>query len=88
MVPSPRRSADPFRPSGTLAMVHRAAVLMELGCVQVKPGLMNLSQLLVGGNTIVQGAVPAIIAATPRSFYDNLLTVLKVRDVLVGLSLS
>lgn len=44
----------------------------------VHRGLENLSTRILGSNTLIQGALPAIIKNTPQSFFDNLTNILYV----------
>ena len=44
----------------------------------MKPGLIALSQQILGPNTLVQGALPAILANTPSSFFENTMQVIQV----------
>lgn len=44
----------------------------------VHQGLENLSTRILGGNSLVQGALPAILKNTPQSFFDNLINILYV----------
>ena len=44
----------------------------------MKPGLIALSQQILGPNTLVQGALPAILANTPTSFFENTMQVIQV----------
>lgn len=44
---------------------------------EVRKGLYALAQRTIGSNTIVQGALPAILKETPECFYDSLVQVLK-----------
>jgi tyrosine aminotransferase len=39
--------------------------------MQIRSGLQRLSQRIIGSNTIVQGAIPAILANTPQEFFDS-----------------
>jgi tyrosine aminotransferase len=43
---------------------------------EVRKGLANLSARLLGPNTMIQGALPAILKHTPTEFYDNLVETL------------
>jgi len=45
---------------------------------EIRGGLQKLSQRIIGANTIVQGALPAILENTPQSFFDS--TVRMVED--------
>jgi tyrosine aminotransferase len=38
---------------------------------EVRKGLMCMSQRIIGSNTLVQGALPTILAATPPEFFTN-----------------
>jgi aspartate/methionine/tyrosine aminotransferase len=38
---------------------------------QIRGGLICLSQRILGPNTLVQGALPLILANTKQSFYDD-----------------
>ncbi|XP_031550966.1 tyrosine aminotransferase-like [Actinia tenebrosa] len=44
---------------------------------EVKPGLVSLSQQILGPNTIIQAALPDILENTPRSFYENAINVMQ-----------
>lgn len=39
---------------------------------EVRQGLARLATLILGPNTLVQGALPTILKETPQSFYDDL----------------
>jgi len=39
----------------------------------IRQGLQSLSQRIIGANTVVQGALPAILKSTPKSFYNDTL---------------
>ncbi|XP_064470450.1 tyrosine aminotransferase-like [Ornithodoros turicata] len=43
----------------------------------VKQGLMALSQKIMGGNALIQGALPSILKSTPESFFANTIAVVK-----------
>jgi len=45
---------------------------------QVRPGLIALSQQILGPNTLIQGALPEILANTPQSFFENSMKVIQV----------
>lgn len=45
--------------------------------LQVRKGLGNLSSRILGSNTLVQGALPAILRNTPQKFYDELVETLQ-----------
>lgn len=51
---------------GWVVVHDRAGVLDE-----VRAGLQRLSQRIIGSNTLVQGALPAILANTPAAFYED-----------------
>merc|ERR1712123_567473 len=44
---------------------------------EVRKGLMCMSQRIIGANTLVQGALPTILKSTPKSFFDNTISVIK-----------
>jgi len=44
---------------------------------EVRKGLLCMSQRIIGSNTLVQGALPAILEKTPRSFYDTVINIVK-----------
>ena len=44
----------------------------------LRKGLGNLSARILGANTLVQGAIPAILKNTPQKFYDELVETLQV----------
>ncbi|CAH1780455.1 unnamed protein product [Owenia fusiformis] len=49
---------------------------------EVRQGLTNLSQRILGPNTIIQGALPDILKLTPKSFFDETIaSVKKVCDI-------
>ena len=50
-----------------------------LGGFQIRDGLTKLSQRILGPCTLVQGALKSILCRTPREFYHNTLSFLKVR---------
>lgn len=39
--------------------------------VQVRKGLLSLTQRILGPNTLIQAAIPGILETTPRSFYND-----------------
>ena len=45
---------------------------------QVKPGLIAMSQQILGPNTLIQGALPEILANTPPSFFENTMKIIQV----------
>lgn len=44
---------------------------------EVRKGLMNLSSRILGSNSLVQGALPAILRNVPQKFYDELVETLQ-----------
>lgn len=44
----------------------------------VKGGLVNLSQRIIGSNTLVQGAIPKILENTPQTFHDDVINLIYV----------
>lgn len=44
---------------------------------EVRLGLNNLSARILGPNSLVQGALPAILKNTPQKFYDELVETLQ-----------
>ncbi|XP_073987888.1 tyrosine aminotransferase [Rhodnius prolixus] len=44
---------------------------------EVKQGLLKLSQRIIGGNTIVQGAIPKILSETPQEFYQSTIDIIE-----------
>lgn len=45
---------------------------------EVRSGLQAVSQRIIGSNTIVQGALPDILAETPQSFFDETIAQVQV----------
>ncbi|CAL4116174.1 unnamed protein product, partial [Meganyctiphanes norvegica] len=45
---------------------------------QARSGLQSLSQRIIGSNTIIQGALPTILAKTPKSFFEG--TIQQIQD--------
>ncbi|GAB1870049.1 Tyrosine aminotransferase [Camponotus japonicus] len=43
---------------------------------EIRKGLHCLSQRIIGSNTIVQGALPAILRQTPQNFFDDVIDIL------------
>ncbi|CAO1417172.1 unnamed protein product [Diamesa hyperborea] len=43
----------------------------------LRKGLINLSSRILGSNSLVQGALPAILKNTPQNFYDELVETLQ-----------
>lgn len=43
----------------------------------IRQGLMSLSSRILGSNSLVQGALPAILKNTPQKFYDELVETLQ-----------
>lgn len=44
----------------------------------LRKGLSNMSMRILGANTLVQAAIPAILRNTPQSFYDDILSTIHV----------
>lgn len=44
----------------------------------VKSGLINLSQRIIGSNTLVQGALPEILRNTPNKFFNDTINTIHV----------
>lgn len=44
---------------------------------ELRNGLQNLSSRILGSNSLVQGALPAILKNTPQKFYDELVEILQ-----------
>merc|ERR1719220_2634713 len=44
---------------------------------EVRKGLLCMSQRIIGSNTLVQGALPTILANTPKSFFDDTINVIQ-----------
>lgn len=45
---------------------------------EVRTGLLNLSQVILGPNSVVQGALDDILHRTPQSFYEETISQLEV----------
>ena len=43
----------------------------------MRKGLLCMSQRIIGSNTLVQGALPTILANTPKSFFDDTISVVE-----------
>lgn len=52
---------------------------------EVRKGLGNLSGRILGANTIIQGALSAILKNTPQSFYDNIIGTIHVSMIRVSI---
>lgn len=50
-----------------------------MSCLQIRQGLVKLSQRILGACTIVQGALEGILNNTRQSFYNNTISFLKVK---------
>lgn len=48
---------------------------------EIRKGLANLSQRILGPNTIVQRALPAILKYTPQSFFDDVVLFIEVSEI-------
>lgn len=44
---------------------------------EVRPGLVNLSQRILGPNTLVQGAIRTILSSTPQEYFDMAINVVQ-----------
>merc|ERR1740128_802169 len=44
---------------------------------EVRKGLLCMSQRIIGSNTLVQGALPTILANTPKSFFEDTISVIQ-----------
>jgi tyrosine aminotransferase len=55
---------------------------------QVRKGLLSLSCRILGSNSLVQGALPAILKNTPQKFYDELVETLHQHALLAFKMLS
>lgn len=49
--------------------------------LQIRQGLVKLSQRILGACTVVQGALESILNNTPQSFYNNTISFLKVQTL-------
>jgi tyrosine aminotransferase len=45
---------------------------------QIRSGLQSLSQRTIGSNTLIQGAIPAILENTPECYYEDAIMQVKV----------
>ncbi|XP_066978407.1 tyrosine aminotransferase-like isoform X6 [Macrobrachium rosenbergii] len=59
---------------GWIAIYDRNGVLDK----EIRQGLQSLSQRIIGSNTLVQGALPAILSNTPKSFFDDTIKQIEV----------
>lgn len=50
---------------------------------EIREGLRRLSQRIMGSNTLVQGALPAILRNTPQTFFDDVIHQLYAHSKLV-----
>ena len=50
----------------------------EIFAQEVRQGLMDLSQRILGPNTVVQGAIPKILSDTPQEYYGSIISTVKV----------
>ncbi len=44
---------------------------------EVRKGLLCMSQRIIGSNTLIQGALPTILANTPASFFENTISIVQ-----------
>ena len=51
--------------------------LLQVFDHEVRKGLLCMSQRIIGSNTLVQGALPTILANTPKSFFDDTINVIQ-----------
>nr|XP_050864766.1 tyrosine aminotransferase isoform X2 [Vespula vulgaris] len=49
---------------------------------EIRKGLQCLSQRIIGSNTLIQGALPAILRNTPEKFYDDVMRTLHTHSKL------
>lgn len=49
---------------------------------EVSTGLRNLCGRILGSNTLVQGAIPAILEKTPQSYFDSVIEILSENAIL------
>lgn len=54
-------------------------LLTNTSPLQIRQGLVKLSQRILGACTIVQGALESILNNTPQSFYNKTISFLKVK---------
>lgn len=45
--------------------------------MKVREGIVNLTQVIVGANTLIQAAIPKIILNTPPNFFENTMKILE-----------
>ncbi|XP_047497360.1 tyrosine aminotransferase-like [Penaeus chinensis] len=69
---------------GWIAIYDRGNILSK----EIRAGLHSLSQRIIGSNTLVQGALPAILASTPKSFFADTLTQIQANAKLCYSSIS
>ncbi|XP_046829451.1 tyrosine aminotransferase isoform X2 [Vespa crabro] len=49
---------------------------------EIRKGLQCLSQRIIGSNTLIQGALPAILQNTPEKFFDDVMRTLHIHSKL------
>ncbi|XP_012226031.1 tyrosine aminotransferase [Linepithema humile] len=54
-------------------IIHDRQNVLE---AEIRQGLHCLSQRIIGSNTIIQGALPAILQKTPQNFFDDVIFIL------------
>ncbi len=54
---------------------------------QVKTGLVSLSQLILGANSLVQAALPAMLRDTPKEYYAGIMRHIQVPSSVAWLCL-
>ncbi len=52
--------------------------LTFLQLFKVRQGLFDLATKIVGPNSVIQGALPAILSKTPQSFFDETMAYIQV----------
>ncbi|CAM2714276.1 unnamed protein product [Rotaria socialis] len=55
---------------GWIAMHDRMNILKE----SIQPGLLDLSSRILGPNSVMQAALPKIVANTPQKYFDNIIS--------------
>lgn len=50
----------------------------EVFSKELRHGLHNLSQRIIGSNTLIQGALPTILANTPKNFFHDTIKIVQV----------
>jgi hypothetical protein len=68
----------PLRLRYEIIMYVRNQLEYRFSIFQIRPGLIALSQRILGPNTLVQGALETILTKTPQEFFDSTIAVVKV----------